>query len=304
VLNRLHFRALERVEERLATYKKTAAYQGLKDGLIAAGKVPITQVTAKPPTPRDPAKIAALMSRVEKKAAATPIEDRRSENVQGWAATGGYHYVAGKIDLSQQIAVDWVPNHDIDLPADPRVFNPETLNAVLSGRFDRRNARNIDGYLQDMTRLLEIGTGVGFIPFRLYANRANLVIMAQESRKKLIAVAKTIAERNGLTDTARIKFSDADLVFPTDKKGQASGLAAYLRDFKPDALRISYPPDLPAAILAQADLASVKRVIIPFHANPARATYRAEYAPVLAKQGFAETADRDGSGSLQFDRSN
>lgn len=302
VLNRLHYRALDRVEENLLNFKKTDAYAELKAGLVSAGKVPITQVVAKPPTPRDPAKIAALMSRVEKKAAEVPQEERRNDNVQGWAATGGYPYVDGVIDLGSDIAVDWVQNHDIALPADPRIFNPKTLNAVLSGRFDRRNARNIEGYLQGISRLLEIGTGVGFIPLRLAHINPELVIMAQESRKGLIRTAKSIATHNGITDTARLKFSDAGLVFASDARGQASGLAAYLRDFAPDALRIAHAPDLPAALLRDADLSPVRRIILPFHDNAAKKAYRTDYGQVLTVQGFAETPDRDGSGSLQFDR--
>jgi hypothetical protein len=58
------------------TSNKTDAYARLRDGLIEASKVPITQVEAKPPKARDPAKIAALMSRVEKQAAQARDERR------------------------------------------------------------------------------------------------------------------------------------------------------------------------------------------------------------------------------------
>ena len=302
VLNHLHYKALDRIEAKLAEFKQTDAYRALRDSLIAAGDVPITQVVAKPPVARDPAKIAALMSRVEQRVAEQPKEDRRSENVDGWGAAGGYHYVPGKIDLSGEIAVDWVPNHDIALPADARIFNPETLNSVLSGRFDRRNARNIGGYLDGMLRLLEVGTGIGFIAIKAARDNPALVVMAQEGRKELIRMAKAIAKKNDLADTARLKFSDADLIFAGDTHGEASGLAAYLRDFQPDVLRLGYAPDVPPQVLAKANLASVRRVIIPFHDKAARDGYRAGYAPALNAAGFAEVEGRDGSGSLQFDR--
>jgi hypothetical protein len=303
VLNKLHFAALDRVEARLAAYRDTPAYLDLKASLIAAGAVPITQVTAKPPTPRDPAKIAELMSRVEKKAADAPKHSRRHDNVAGWEAVEGYHYTQDAIDLSSDIAVDWIQNHDIALPADLRVFNPETLNSVLSGRFDRRNARNIVGYLDSMSRLLEIGAGVGFIALKAFLSRPDLVVIAQENRKELTMLAKQIARRNDAEDSARLKFSDANLVFANDTKGHASGLAAYLRDFRPDVLRIACTTDLPADILENADLGLVHRIIIPFHSNAACETLRTIYAPVLARQGFAETPDRHEAGSLQFDRS-
>ncbi|WP_333711805.1 glycosyltransferase family 2 protein [Yoonia sp.] len=302
VLNHLHHKALDRIEARLAEYKQTESYRALRDSLIAAGEVPITQVVAKPPVARDPAKIAALMSRVEQSVADQPKEDRRHETIEGWGHAGGYHYVTETIDLSGDIPVDWVPNHDIALPADPRIFNPEALNAVLSGRFDRKNARNIGGYLEGMNRLLEIGTGVGFLAIKAVRDTEGLVVMAQDGRKALIRMAKDIALRNGIGDTARLKFSDADLVFPADKDGAASGLAAYLRDFRPDALRLGSAPDLPPNVLAKADLRHVRRVIIPFHDNSARDTYRAAYGPLLAKAGLHEVEGRDAAGSLQFDR--
>ena len=302
VLNKLHFAALERVEKRLEEYKQTEAYRELRDSLIEAGKVPITQVEAKPPQARDPAKIAELMSRVEKNVADKPKQERRNDNVDGWGAADGYHYLEGKIDLSGEIVVDWVPNHEIALPADPRVFNPETLNGVLTGRFDRKNARNIRGYLEGLSRVLDIGAGVGFIPIKASRDLPDLIVMAQESRPELVAVGKEIAKRNGLDNTARLKFSDGALVFGSDGEGEASGFAAYLRDFRPDGLRISQARDLPPELLKGADLASVQRIILPFDSGSKRDTYRETYGPVLAEKGFAETAERDASGSLQYDR--
>ncbi len=304
VLNHLHFKALKRIEQRLAEYRKTDAYTALRQSLIAAGEVPITQVTAKPPVARDPAKIAALMSRVEKKVAATPKAQRRSDDIAGWGAADGYHYVTEKIDLSGDITVDWIDNHDLALPADPRVFNPETLDTVLSGRFDRRNARNIGGYLDGVSRLLDIGTGIGFIPLKAMRDDPDLVIMAQEPRPALIRIAKSIIARNDLADTARLKLSDAALVFETDAKTEATGLAAYLRDFRPDAVRIAQTRELTPEILGQADLSMVQRVIIPFHSTAAAASARAAYGPHLQKHGFKEVEGRDNAGSLQFDRAN
>ena len=119
VLCDLHENALIRVEARLNDYKQTDAYLTLKNDLIEAGKVPITQVEAKPPKARDPAKIAALMSKVEQQVADQPVEERRNPNVDGWGGEDASDYMAD-IDLSGTITVDWTPNHDVALPADPR----------------------------------------------------------------------------------------------------------------------------------------------------------------------------------------
>ncbi|AHM04409.1 Glycosyl transferase, group 2 family protein [Roseibacterium elongatum DSM 19469] len=302
VLNELHFAALERVEKRLDDYRKTEAYQQLKDSLIEAGKVPITQVEAKPPQPRDPAKIAALMSRVEKKVADQPKDERRNETVAGWAAPDGDPYMEGEIDISGDIAVEWVANHEIELPADPRIFAPEALSAVLIGRFERRHARNIAGYLSGCSRVLEIGAGIGFIPMRTVQISDGLVYLGQDSRAALIEMATRIAAHNGITDTARLKLSDGPLRLPGDGADGAGGLAAYLHDFRPDALRIARPGDLPPELLAKLELKTVRRVVIPFVSDEQADEFRLRYAPVLRTAGFAEDPERATSGSLQFDR--
>lgn len=303
VLNKLHFAAIENVEARLEEYKKSDAYQELKEGLIKAGQVPITQVQAKPPKARDPEKIAELMSKVEKKEAARPKSERRNAPVDGWSMTDGYPYIDGKIDLTGTIAVDWVYNHEMALPVDPRVFKPETLNAVLTGRFDRKNARNIQGYLDGLSRLLEIGSGVGFIALKASRDLPELEILAQEERSELVRIGHNIAQKNSIDIGPRVRLSDGALVLDTDTGAQATGLAAYLKDFRPDGLRIAWPDALPAQTLAAADLDSVKRVIIPFTSAQECDKLRSDYGSVLAEMGFQETPERDGSGSLQFDRS-
>ncbi|WP_341862187.1 glycosyltransferase family 2 protein [Gymnodinialimonas sp. 57CJ19] len=299
VLHDLHFAALDRVEARLDEYRQTEAYAQLREGLIEAGKVPITKIEAKPPQARDPAKIAALMSRVEKEAAAKPIEERRNDNVAGWAASDGDPYVQGDIDLSGEIGLEWVANHDIDLPADPRVFSPESLDVIILGRFERRHARNIAGYLAHCPRVLEIGAGIGFIGMRTVKMNDGTIYMAQDSRTPLVAYGRTLAERAEIAND-RLKFTDGPLIFPSDGPDQASGLAAYLKDFNPDALRIGRAADLPAARLGSQDLSRLKRVIIPVVSDDQAEKYRAEYTPVLAEKGFVEDVERAPSGSLQF----
>ena len=206
------------------------------------------------------------------------------------------------IDLSAEIANEWVPNHDIALPADPRVFRPETLTAVVAGRFERRHARNIAAYLDGCPRVLEIGTGMGFLPIRAIRISEARTVMAQDTRPELIALGQEIARRAGVANSARLKWVDGPLRFATDGDAEASGLAAYLRDFRPAALRLNRPADVPPAMLAAQDLGTVMRVIIPFVTEDQAGEWRAGYAPVLAAKGFTETEERAGGGSLQFDR--
>jgi len=302
VLNRLHHAALERVEARLDAYRKTDAYQALRDGLIEASKVPITKVEAKPPKARDPARIAALMSDVEQKSQARPKEERRTETVPGWAAEGGDPYMPQPLDLGRDSACDWVANHDIHIPADARVFRPEALGAIVAGRFERRHARNIGAYLDGCARVLEIGTGIGFLPIRVVQTSEGVVVMAQDSRAELVALGQEIARRAGVENSARLKWTDGPLRFPTDIGPQASGLAAYLRDFRPVALRLNRAADVPPEVLAVQDLGTVRRVLLPFVSDEQAEQLRAAYTPALTGMGFTETADRSAGGSLQFDR--
>jgi hypothetical protein len=52
-VRRLHEAAIARVEARLASHKATDAYREMVESLVAASAVPITQVVATPPKPRD-----------------------------------------------------------------------------------------------------------------------------------------------------------------------------------------------------------------------------------------------------------
>jgi hypothetical protein len=302
VLNRLHHAALERVEARLAEYRQTPAYEELRASLIAASKVPITDVEAKPPQARDPAKIAALMSAVEKKSSARPKEERRTDTIPGWAVEGGDPYLPAPIDLSGDVPVDWVPNHDIPLPADARLFRPEALDSVVAGRFERRHARNIAGYVQGCARMLEIGCGLGFIPIRAALQVEGLVIMAQDSRADLIARGQEVARRADMVNSARLKWSDGPLRLPGDDGASAGGLAACLQDFRPALLRLNRAGDVAPTTLATLDLRPLRRVLLPFATDDQAQALRAAYGPVLAAAGFAETPDRAAAGSLQFDR--
>ena len=302
VLHRLHHAALDRVEARLDDYRQTPAYHDLRQSLIAASNVPITDVEAKPPKARDPAKIAALMSEVEQRSQARPKDDRRTETVPGWAVEDGDPYMPPPVDLSQDIPCDWTPNHEIDLPADARVFRPEALTAIVAGRFERRHARNIAVYLADCGRVLDIGSGVGFLPIRIVQLSQAVVVMAQDTRPELVALGQTIARRAGVENSARLKWSDGPLRLARDRGAAAGGLAAYLRDFRPIALRLSRPDDVPPDVLAAQDPGTLRRILLPFVSEDQATRLRAGYGPVLAQLGFAENADRASGGSLQFDR--
>lgn len=288
VLSRLHYAALERVEAKLDGIRQTKAYQILKTELLKASEVPITQVAAKPPKARDPAKIAALMSTLEKRESDRPKSERRSKQLLANAATdAGDDYAAGKIDLSSDVRFEQVANHDIMLPADPRVFTPNALDQVTKGKFERRAARYILHYISPGDRLLNVASGLCFIPVFVVKNTTDVTVMAQEERSILAKIGRSVALTNGVADSARLKIVDGPLFFANDAKGFASGLLAYISDFNPSVIRFCTSLITPE-IIKNTDFKNTKRLIF---ANGFADDTQARFKDALNAQGFIWDTD-------------
>jgi hypothetical protein len=288
VLRELHEAALARVEARLVELRATPAYAELRAGLIEAGKVPITKVEAKPPKARDPAKIAEKMNKVEKRTVDAAAEVRAAAPAPV-VAPGAY--AGPKVALSDK--VEWVENQKLLLPADPQLFGAEAVMAILAGKFDRKHARNIAGYLGGAKRLLELGGGVGFCAMKALRDAPGLVVMLQDEAPGMTKAAAEVFRRNGFEDTSILKLVGGKL-------GVAGGLAAYLRDFRPDALRVNGRAAVTAEALVVAPLESVRRIILPFELAAERDEVRARFTGPLASVGFTEDAKAAEGGSLLF----
>jgi hypothetical protein len=271
VLSKLHYAALERVEAKLDEYRKTDAYEELKAGLIEAGKIPITQVSAKPPKARDPNEIKALMSRVEKKNADRPAEERRTKPSPEFADTaeGGDGFVAGDIDVSVQAAVDWIANHDIELPADVRVFSPSALDMVIRGKYQRKLARKTERVVQDGERLLDLGAGVGFLAMYTCALQPKTHVFAQEDNASRRVITDRILEHNKLDFGDRLEHSNVRVVHDGDLKKTADAVTALVKNVRPDVVRISYDT-LAGGALGKIDFGTATRIVL---VGPAAATF-------------------------------
>jgi len=302
VLSALHEAALQRVEARLAELRETESYQVMRASLIEASKVPITAVEAKPPQARDPAKIAELMSRVEKKVAEESNAKPRNEPaaVSGWNANGIAHYRQDKVALNEGVDIDWVPNQSFMLPADPQLFSEEAVMAVLAGKFDRRHARNILFYTEGAQRLLDLGGGIGLCVMKALRETKGLVAMLQDEGNGMMAAAGEIHRRNGLTDTSVLKVVNGKLRLSDDHGTEAGGLAAYLRDFRPDVLRLNQRAGLPADTLAAAPLDMVRKIVLPLERIEELDHVRGEFSPALSAAGFHEHPEAVANGSMVF----
>jgi len=262
VLNKLHFNAVERAEARLAEFKATPDYAQLVADIEEASKIPITQVSAKPPQPRDKEKIAALMSDVEKKRNLKPKSERRHASHPDWGKASDI-YVRGHIDLSNDPALEVFENKDLKIPADPRVFSPFALQVIAQGKFERNSARRVPKLVPDGGGYLEIGAGVAFLPAVISRERPDVTVIAQEDSPALVATAARIWKMNGLVPGEKLQLRDTALFDPTDGQDTASGLARLIRETGCDVLQIN-DPRITAKMLAAAlaDLEKHPRAII------------------------------------------
>ena len=277
VLSRLHYAAIEKVEARLEEYRATDAYAELKQSLLEASEVPITQIVAKPPKARDPEEIAKLMSQVEKNVADRPAEERRSVPEAAFAdvAEGGDGFVPGDIDVSVQTAVDWVPNHDIALPADVRIFAQSTLELVMRGKYQRRMARMTGRMVEAGQKVLDLGAGIGFLSIHAAQTVSGATVLAQEDNSSRLAIMRDVLDHNALELGDRLSMIDAPVICDNDAETLAR-VNQMIADHQPDVLRISYE-ELGGRLLSRVTLGPVTRVVL---FGPAVAAFHAQRSKV------------------------
>ena len=277
VLSRLHYAAIEKVEARLEEYRATDAYAELKQSLLEASEVPITQIVAKPPKARDPEEIAKLMSQVEKNVADRPAEERRSVPEAAFAdvAEGGDGFVPGDIDVSVQTAVDWVPNHDIALPADVRIFAQSTLELVMRGKYQRRMARMTGRMVEAGQKVLDLGAGIGFLSIHAAQTVSGVTVLAQEDNSSRLAIMRDVLDHNALELGDRLSMINAPVICDNDAETLAR-VNQMIADHQPDVLRISYE-ELGGKLLSRVTLGPVTRVVL---FGPAVAAFHAQRSKV------------------------
>ena len=277
VLSRLHYAAIEKVEARLEEYRATDAYAELKQSLLEASEVPITQIVAKPPKARDPEEIAKLMSQVEKNVADRPAEERRSVPEAAFAdvAEGGDGFVPGDIDVSVQTAVDWVPNHDIALPADVRIFAQSTLELVMRGKYQRRMARMTGRMVEAGQKVLDLGAGIGFLSIHAAQTVSGATVLAQEDNSSRLAIMRDVLDHNALELGDRLSMINAPVICDDDAETLAR-VNQMIADHQPDVLRISYE-ELGGKLLSRVTLGPVTRVVL---FGPAVAAFHAQRSKV------------------------
>jgi hypothetical protein len=239
-LRRLHFSSVERAEARLAQFKATPAYDGLVSELNSASAVPITQVVAKPPKPRDKAKIAALMSSVEAQRSSRPKAERRNKQHSDWGNAGDI-YVSGQICLDNEPALEVFTNRGLMIPADPRVFRPLALQLIADGKFERNSARRISKLLRPGMSYLEVGAGAGYLPAVIAREHPGVTVIAQEETAALSQTAEWIWQTNGLEAGIRLQLVATPLLGSEGGQHSAPGLKRLLAETGCDILVVNDP---------------------------------------------------------------
>lgn len=303
---RLHDAAHSHAEQRLAKYRSEPAYQEYVAQLVQASNTPISEVVAKPPKARDPAEIAAVQAKIERRRNALPKDKRRTPTPAGWGAPGVSPYVQGPIDLSNDIALETADNQGVNLRVDPRVFTPLAMEAIQNGKFERQHARNIGGLIAGGARFLNLCGGIGFIGLKAGLANPTIRILNHDDRAVLVELGRDLLNKELPDLKPRIGYSDTPVA--TDEGDHADGknLSEILRDFRPDVLRL--PPGavsgetLGLAIDGAQALSALRLVILPF-LDPSQVDQaRAEYGDIFERLGFVEDPDTVGSGSVCYRR--
>lgn len=208
VLNRLHHAAIDTAEARLAEIRATDAYADLVADLARASAVPLGQIVAKPPQPRDREKIAALMSDVEKRRSEKARDDRKANPVEKVASLPMGSYL-GHIDAAADAGHAWAANHTVLLPQDPRVFTTTALGLIAAGKFERGLARRLPQVLPQGAPVAILGAGCGFLACHLSRVRPDLVLSILESDPALHPVLARVLQKNDLPTGDRFRRIDA-----------------------------------------------------------------------------------------------
>jgi FkbM family methyltransferase len=88
--------------------------------------------------------------------------------------------------------------NDVKLSLDPEVMSPKMIEAITSGRYESAEAREIPRIVQPAERIVELGTGLGFIALTALRTGKVARLAGYEANPRLIPVIEKNARLNGL----------------------------------------------------------------------------------------------------------
>lgn len=90
------------------------------------------------------------------------------------------------------------------IPIDPGVITPAIRSAIVEGRFEAREARQIATIVEAGDRVLEIGAGIGFISTLLSRERRVASVLAVEANPHLLGYMEQLHRRNRARKVRRL----------------------------------------------------------------------------------------------------
>jgi len=90
------------------------------------------------------------------------------------------------------------------IPDDPTVITPAIRAAILAGRFETCEARQIPAIVEPGDRVLEIGAGIGFISTLLARERRVASVLAVEANPHLIGYMERLHATNRVRKVRRL----------------------------------------------------------------------------------------------------
>jgi hypothetical protein len=295
-VRRLHEAAIARVEARLASHKVTDAYRELVESLVAASAVPISQVVANPPKPRDREAAREVQTKLDKRRAETAKTYRRTPPPPGWGSPFASPFVAGQDGLGEDIPLELVDNTGLKVPLDPRVFTASSLEVLKAGKFDRRHARTIAGLLTGCGSLLDLDSGFGFVALRARQAVPGLAVTIHDERPALLQFSHRVAKAN-FPEPMGIHWTMLTL----NPDAMWSGLAKLITIVRPDVLRLS-DSRLPSEAFSPSILGGMRRVLVPFLDPSEVPAIRLRLTDALAAAGLGEDPAGEAAGTLLFRR--
>lgn len=297
VLAGLHQAAVDRVEARLAELRQTEAYRQLVSDLAAASAVPLSQIVAKPPQARDREKIAVLMSEVEKARNSKAREERKAEPRAMAERVPLGNYVSRPALPEPAFTGEWVANHSLLLPLDPRIFNAAILPVVAKGKFDRPVARKLPQVLPQGVTVLEVGAAIGFLGSHLAHVRPDLTVVLQEDDPALRAAMAMIHAHNGRGLSAKLCASNQRL---TDDP--PAMLAALLAEHRPTCAILADPRLTPEVLEAALAAWQPSEVYLYGRTLEWHRDRRAEYESLMTRHVYQVIDGFDANSVLAFRR--
>jgi FkbM family methyltransferase len=89
----------------------------------------------------------------------------------------------------------------VKFPDDATIISPRVRESILAGRYESKEATQVDKLLLPGDRVLEIGSGLGFISTIAARHPNTEAVLCYEADPRLISYIKAVHELNGVTKT-------------------------------------------------------------------------------------------------------